>query len=111
MVAVDDKLLADITAAIVREVQPDEVILFGSRAGGQARADSDVDLLIVEGQPFAGERSRRQELSRIRRALWSFRLPLDLLVLSRDEINTWRGSTNHVIGRAMREGLTLYARS
>ena len=111
MTSVNDKVLGDITDAIVRAVNPAQVILFGSQANGQARPDSDVDLLIVEEQTFAGGRSRHAELSRIRQALRSFRVPLDLLVFSQEEVANWRGSLNHVIGRAMREGTTLYARS
>jgi predicted nucleotidyltransferase len=45
-----------ITSALVQEFRPQRVILFGSRAYGEPRADSDVDLLVVlpfEGSPVA----------------------------------------------------------
>lgn len=38
--------------AVVREFQPNCVILFGSRVYGNPRPDSDVDLLVV--MPFEG---------------------------------------------------------
>jgi uncharacterized protein len=37
---------------IAREFDPDRIILYGSRASGRARPDSDVDLLVI--LPFDG---------------------------------------------------------
>ena len=105
-----DSLLQDVVSATVDAVDPERIILFGSRARGDARPDSDLDLLVVEREPFAGSRSRKQELKRIRRALWRFRVPIDVLIYSRDEIEEWRSSAHHVIGRSLREGVTLYER-
>lgn len=45
-----------LTETLVREFHPQKVILFGSRAYGTARPDSDVDFLVVlpfEGSPIA----------------------------------------------------------
>ena len=70
---------------IVDEVDPEQVILFGSRARGEAAADSDIDLVIVEAQPFAPGRDRRTEAMRLWRALAAFDVPTDLLIYSRDE--------------------------
>jgi len=42
-VRVTDDLLDHMVRAIVDEVDPEQVILFGSRARGDARDDSDVD--------------------------------------------------------------------
>jgi predicted nucleotidyltransferase len=105
---IDSPLLRDMADELVRAVRPREVVLFGSRARGQAAPGSDVDLLVVENEPFGKNRSRRQELRRIRRALSRFRVPKDILVYSRDEVERWRNACNHVIARAYREGTVLY---
>ena len=47
MIHVTDALLDRMVRAIVAEVDPEQVILFGSRARGDAREDSDVDLIVV----------------------------------------------------------------
>lgn len=56
MVTVSDEILAEMVQTIVREVDPERIYLFGSRARRNERADSDVDLLIVNpsGQDIVG---------------------------------------------------------
>jgi predicted nucleotidyltransferase len=47
--------IQDLVDRIVREFHPQRVILFGSRAYGDPRPDSDVDLLVIlpfEGTPY-----------------------------------------------------------
>lgn len=101
-------LLKEMTRAVVEAVHPEQVLVFGSHARGDATADSDVDLLVVEKEPFDLGRSRRHELRQIRRALSRFPVPKDVLVYSRDEVERWKASRNHIIRKAYREGKVLY---
>jgi predicted nucleotidyltransferase len=96
--------------AIVDEVDPELIYLFGSQARGNPGPNSDIDLLIVEREPFEPRRSRLQEINRIYRAVTRFRVPTDVLLYSADEFSQWRHSTNHVVGRCCREGKVLYER-
>ena len=98
------------TAVIVREVNPAQIILFGSRARGDAKPDSDVDLLIVQDEEFSPSQPRHELLRRLRRGLSGCGVAKDLLLHSRAYVEEWRGSLNHVIGRALREGRVLYER-
>lgn len=107
---ITDTVLQEITNAIVREVDPERIILFGSRARSEAAKDSDIDLLIVEQGTFGKGRSRRNELTKVERALIRFAVPTDILLYNVEEVEHWRGSLNHVIGRALREGKVLYER-
>lgn len=111
MTVVTDDVIQEMVDVIVEAADPEQIILFGSHVRDEARFDSDVDLLIVEHEPFNNTRSRRQEISRIRRALRRFLIPFDLLVFSREEVEQWQDSINHVIAHALREGKILYARS
>ncbi|MBM4035711.1 MAG: nucleotidyltransferase domain-containing protein [Planctomycetes bacterium] len=110
MAEVTEELLRGIVDAIVREVEPEQVLLFGSWARGNPGPDSDLDLLVVEREPFGPGRSRWNELRRIRRSISPFPIPKDILVYSSDEVSTWRRSPSNVVGRAFAEGRVLYER-
>ena len=44
----NDRVLADVVQRIVRAVDPDRIVLFGSGARGTMKAGSDLDLLIIK---------------------------------------------------------------
>jgi predicted nucleotidyltransferase len=111
MIDISSELLNEIVDTVVDAAHPEQVVLFGSRAQGTMHKDSDVDLLVIEREPFGVKRSRRQELSRIRKALWNYHVPMDILVFSQGELEGLKNSLNHVIGRALREGKIMYARA
>jgi uncharacterized protein len=106
----ESRLLQQMIDIIVNEVNPETIILFGSRGRGDARPDSDVDLLIVESEPFSPQRTRFGEINRVYMALKDMPLTKDVLLYSRDEFEKWKTSLNHVIGRAYREGRVLHER-
>lgn len=108
MQALSPETLAKLTRIIVREVDPRTVILFGSHARGDARPDSDVDLMVIEDKPFSARRSRRAEFSLLSRALEEFPFSKDILLYSQAEFEFWKDSPNDVVGRALREGRVLH---
>ena len=105
-----EDVLRRMTQIIVREIHPAQIVLFGSRARGDASPDSDVDLLIVQDDEFAPDQVRHELLRRLRAQLSGFGVAKDLLLYSRAYVEEWRGSLNHVVGRALREGRVLYER-
>lgn len=92
---------------IVMRFNPERIILFGSRARGDAGPDSDVDLLVV--MDFEG--SKLDKTVEVRLALGNLPVPTDI-ILSRPEDFTWR---QQIVGTieypAAREGKVLYART
>ena len=93
---------------IVNEVSPAQIILFGSQARGEATDHSDVDLLIVVEDPFQDGRERMELMTHLWTVLSDVPGPKDLLVYSRDEVEKWRQTSNHLIARALREGRVIY---
>ncbi len=91
---------------LVERFDPDQIILFGSRARGTARPDSDVDLLVV--LPFKGTKRAKQVEMRI--ALHDIRVPKDILVATPEEVARHRNIVGTLIYPALREGKVLYAR-
>jgi predicted nucleotidyltransferase len=103
---VDESLLQTIIGRIVEHCRPRRVILFGSRARGDARPDSDVDLLVEmeTSDPMRERRRKIRELFRGRR--WG----LDVLVYTPEEMAERRGSLASIVGEIEREGRLLYER-
>jgi len=106
-----DSMIPEIVKAVIEASDPERIILFGSAACGEVSPDSDIDLLVVERENSFEGGSRCAESSRIRRALWRFPVPIDILLFTPEEIDRWKDSTNHIIARSMREGRILYDRS
>ncbi|WP_017297309.1 nucleotidyltransferase domain-containing protein [Nodosilinea nodulosa] len=104
------ELLEQMTEAIVQAVAPEQIVLFGSRARGNAGPHSDVDLLVVTAAGFGPHRSRRQEITRISKAVGRFGVPTDILLYSQQEVEGWQGSRNHITTRALQEGRVIYER-
>ena len=97
-------IVSEMSSAIVAAARPRRIILFGSRASGTATEDSDFDLMVVEDEP--GDRYR--EMVRLRKLLRSFRVPLDLVVVSEDKYQYWRDTPGNVYFEAATKGVTLY---
>ena len=100
----------EIAAALARlRLDPDvqEIRLFGSRARGEARPGSDLDLLLILKGSLTAERER--QLRARTRALLLPLLPVDLDLLISDAATTshWAGSRWHVLGHIQREGVRL----
>lgn len=97
-------MLETAIAKIVETAKPDRVILFGSRARGDAQDDSDFDFLVIE--PHVEDRAK--EMVRIRRALRPLRIPVDILVYSRDDVVRWGDQPGSALYFALREGKIVY---
>jgi uncharacterized protein len=103
----NDELIREMAARIVRQFDPDRIILFGSHARGDAGPGSDVDLLVV--MPLSGP--RREKAIEIGVALHDIRLPKDVIVTTPEEFD-WRKDTIGTIEHpAWQEGRVLYARA
>ena len=102
-----DPLLAEITHQIVAHFDPQQIILFGSYARGEAREDSDLDLLIVA----PSDEPRWRRVVPVYRLLVGLSVPKEIVWWTPDEIAEWREVPSHFIHRALREGQVLYEKS
>ncbi len=99
-------LLDEITRRIREVSDPEQIILFGSRARGDSRPDSDVDLLIIKDNIA----STRAEAGRIYRALSNISLPIDVVVVRPAYVEQYKDIIGTIVRPALREGKVLYAR-
>jgi predicted nucleotidyltransferase len=102
-------LQAVMTALGGLQPRPERVVLFGSRARGEARPDSDIDLLVVMPQPTLAPIERQLALRSLRTALRSLplKVAVDLVVVGEQDARDLAGSRWHGVARALREGQDL----
>jgi len=103
---IGDNTISEIVRRIRAVSDPAKIVLFGSRARGDHRPDSDIDLLVIKESP----------LPRHRRAIPLYAaladLPLDVdaevVVYTPAEVEEWRGASAAFVTTALREGTVLY---
>lgn len=106
-----DLLSSDPVAVMIDRISqrfnPLRIILFGSRARGEARPDSDYDLLVVLPQV---ENKRAAAIS-IGNALSDLPVSKDIVVTTPAEIAARGDIVGDVLRPALREGKVIYERS
>jgi predicted nucleotidyltransferase len=107
MITISDevKRIRDI---IVREYEPDKIILFGSRARGDALPDSDIDILVVSDREKDLPRYKRG--LEVRLKLAAVRVPKDILFYTHGDFGKWRTVRQSFVSAVLREGVVLYER-
>ena len=89
---------------MVRLFSPQRIILFGSRARGEADSRSDIDLLVIT--PFSGK--RRKLMVEMDRAVSSFKKPVDIIIQTAEEYDKNRLIPGTIARCAFLEGKVLY---
>ncbi len=102
---VTEELLREIVRRIRVVGRPLQIILFGSRARGEARPDSDLDLLIIEESDLPSYRRS----PRYYHALAGVFPSKDIVVYTPSEVAEWSSVPNAFVTTAVREGRILYA--
>jgi predicted nucleotidyltransferase len=102
------ELLRDALEALAEDPTTKALVLFGSRARGDATPSSDLDLLLL-CRGWLDPAARRDLERQARRRLGILPVDLDLLVEDESRAATLAGSRWHVLGRIAREGKVLYA--
>lgn len=104
---VDDAVIEDASRRLAEAAQsPAKIVLFGSRARGGARDDSDLDFLVIESQL----KSKLNEMVRLRSALPPLGVPVDVVVVSEEEASRRAQVPSTLIHGALREGRVMKPR-
>ena len=101
-----DTIVATMVDRIVAEFGPNRIVLFGSRARGDASEWSDVDLLVE----MPDGTDRRQAAVDMHLQLGDMPLPKDIIVTTPDEIARRGHIVGTVLRAALREGTVVYER-
>jgi predicted nucleotidyltransferase len=99
------ELINYIIEKIVREIQPEKIILFGSYARGDFDRASDLDLFIIKD----GEESSRIMRRKVEALLWGRRFPVDLIVRKPEEVAwNFRAKNPFYLYHIFKDGKVLY---
>ena len=104
---VSDAIINQIVQKIVDQINPLQVILFGSYAMGMPTIDSDVDLFVI----VESNLPRHKRSAKIRLLFAPAPCPLDILVYTPQEVESCSGVVNHIVTHVMTTGKILYERS
>lgn len=100
-------VLDEMVRRIVKECDPEKIILFGSYARGHAGPGSDVDLMVVTRH---GE-TRRKVAGDLYHALGGLGVSKDIIVVRPEDVERYRHVVGTIIHPAVRDGKTLYERA
>ena len=102
-----DETAIELAKAVQSAVAPDMVILFGSRARGDYRPDSDVDLLIISESGAVAATGQARRAAREYFRLNPPRLGVDVVTMDRKTFNSCHRARNHVAAQALRDGVIM----
>lgn len=101
---ISENKIDELVQRIVNAVHPERIILFGSRARGDNRPDSDIDLLIIQ----KSSQPRYRRAAPIRRAIVGLVPSKDIVVYTPEEVEEWRSVPNAFVMTAISQGKVLY---
>jgi predicted nucleotidyltransferase len=98
------QIIDDVAQRLIQEFNPLKIILFGSRARGDFRADSDLDLLVV----MPDGTDRHAAAVAMRRRLADLLTPVDVIVTTPQEIERRGNAFGSVLRPALRQGRVIH---
>ena len=98
--------LSEISRRITADLNPEQIILFGSHAWGTPTDESDVDLLIIVSE---SRETPHKRAVRVHRALRGLPVPCDVIVRTRAEVERLNPVRSSLLYRALTEGKHLHA--
>ncbi len=103
----DPKAVA-VARAVYDAARPESVILFGSRARGDYRPDSDIDLLIISDGPSKSGYMKAQDAAReAAQRIYGDYFGADLVWMSHEKYTECRNGINHLAAQAARDGVDM----
>jgi predicted nucleotidyltransferase len=105
--ALDLQPIEPVIARVVERMEPEEIWLFGSRAEGRARPDSDYDLLVVLPDSVPDE---ALDLALAWELTCGLGVAADVVPCTRSEFEEEKEAVGTLASAAFRRGRRVYAR-
>ena len=100
---ITEDLIKEVSRRLKKAAPGAKIILFGSRAKGDAGEASDLDILVVEKKIKA----QRKEMVRLSEVVRPLQLPVDILVASKKNFEEWSEIPGTLYHKIAREGTVL----
>ncbi len=101
-----DQLLPKIVASLKSELNPTRLFLYGSRANGNARPDSDYDFVAVVSEFDA--KTRYDVMSKVSSKLWQeFDVEVQVWIYSKTEFDDWKDEFSSIPETALNTGIEI----
>jgi predicted nucleotidyltransferase len=107
MESVAAEVLPEIVRRLVDEFDPDEIILFGSRAWGQPRPDSDYDLCVIVAE---NEERSLEHAVRAHSCLRGLGISKDVVVTTHARFDRFSRVPASLEAKIRNHGVVLYGR-
>jgi predicted nucleotidyltransferase len=101
----DPQVLEEIVRRVVAVARPERILMFGSAARGEMGPNSDIDLLVVK----SGDYRRGRLAEEIYMSLFGIGVPVDVIVVTPEDIERYRDCRAAVLAPALGEGTVLHA--
>lgn len=101
---ISQEKINEVIDRIVKNINPEKIILFGSYASGNPSEDSDLDILIVKEMKMPRYRRTRE----VKKHLGGMKIPIDVIVYTKKEIKKWEDTKTAFINQAIKQGKLLY---
>ncbi|AIY91039.1 nucleotidyltransferase family protein [Geoglobus acetivorans] len=103
------KVIKEVILEIAEEhgIEVEKVVLFGSRARGDFKEDSDWDILIVTNERLDKNAKSKFILEVRREIVWKLEVPVDVIVVDSNKYGEYEQVYGSVIGQAASEGITV----
>ncbi|MFB0515098.1 MAG: nucleotidyltransferase domain-containing protein [Candidatus Neomarinimicrobiota bacterium] len=100
------QVIEELVQKIVKAVNPQRIILFGSAARGEFGSASDIDLLVVMPEGT----HRRRTAQKLYRQIQGIEASFDILVATTGDIQRHKDNIGLIYRTVLKEGKELYAR-
>ena len=103
---VESALLEELTSRILAAIEPLRIVLFGSAVDEHKTFAADLDVLIV----VENGTSTRAKAQEVYRKLVGFGYPVDVVVVTTDELERNSDNPNLIYSSALQQGVDLYVK-
>lgn len=110
MNCISEETIEEITRRIVAELDPEEIVLFGSYAWGKPDKHSDLDLCVIV-RDCIPDFNRIEWGVRASNVLKDLKVDVDVMVTTRSTIDTFKTVPASLQRKIVEEGKQLYAKA